>query len=287
MEFLNKMEFLIGFDPNGYPVEMSGGGTVLRELAKQLSILGQTVYVVSPQFNVNGTKLISPHEISKLDLNNLVTIYPEVIIGNPYNSKHVVRWILYHTKPEVESTWGTNDVYFYFNDLFVSKENKDKKILNCFDFKLNLFYDKKLNREGYCHIDRNHVRDSLDSTLKLKYDSEDLFYGHMTIGWEWLVNKLNTKKYFITYNVATYYSVIASMCGCISIILYDGIKEDNVKEKVITHKYGIAYGFEEVEESISNKELLKPYLNEVTNNSIKTIENFIFYWTSELKKNIK
>jgi len=57
--------------------------------------------------------------------------------------------------------------------------------------------------------------------------------------------------------------------------------------KVISHKYGIAYGFEEVEESISNRELLKPYLEEVTKESIETIENFIFYWNSELKKNIK
>jgi hypothetical protein len=277
------MQFLIGYDPGSFPVDMSGGHTVLRELAKQLSISGQTVYVLGSLFNVAGTKLISPDEISKLDLNNLITVYPEGVKGNPYNSKHVVRWILYHTNPEVEYTWGADDVYFYFNDYFVSKENKDRKILNCFDFKLDLFYDKKLDRNGYCHIDRNCMRLSPDSSLVLKYDSEDLFHGHLTMGWEWLVDKLNTKKYFITYNVATYYSAIASMCGCISIILHDGIKEDNVKEKVIANKYGVAYGFEEVDESISNRELLKPYLNEVTNNSIRTIENFILYWDSELK----
>jgi len=280
---VNKMQFLIGYDPGSFPVDLSGGHTVLRELAKQLSILGQTVYVLGSLFNVAGTKLISPDEISKLDLNNLITVYPEGVKGNPYNSKHVVRWILYHTNPEVEYTWGADDVYFYFNDYFVSKENKDRKILNCFDFKLDLFYDKKLDRKGYCHIDRNCMRASPDSSLGLKYDSEDLFHGHLTMGWEWLVDKLNTKKYFITYNVATYYSAIASMCGCISIILHDGIKEDNVKEKVIANKYGVAYGFEEVDESISNRELLKPYLNEVTNNSIRTIENFILYWESKLK----
>jgi hypothetical protein len=219
-----------------------------------------------------------------LDLNNLITVYPEGVKGNPYNSKYVVRWILYHTNPEVESTWSVDDVYFYFNDYFVTKENKDRKILNCFDFKLDLLYDKKLDREGYCHINRSSMRASSDSSLGLKYNSEDLYAGHLTMGLEWLVTKLNTKKYFITYNVATYYSAIASMCGCISIILHDGIKEDNVKEKVICNKYGVAYGFEEVDESISNRELLKPYLNEVTNNSIKTIENFILYWDSELKK---
>jgi hypothetical protein len=38
---VNKMQFLIGYDPGSFPVDLSGGHTVLRELAKQLSILGQ------------------------------------------------------------------------------------------------------------------------------------------------------------------------------------------------------------------------------------------------------
>lgn len=276
------MKFLIGFNCNGYPIEMSGGMTVIRKLAKDLVKLGYLVFVIDKQFNVNGTILISEAQASNLGFNDLITIYPEITKGNPLNSKNVVRWILYNTRPEIEETWSSSDFYFYFSEFFNTTRIEDKKILTCVDFKLDLFCDKNQQREGYCHIARYHKVNIPDYLLKEKYNSEDLFKGHMQNGWEWLVNKLNTKKYFITYDQATYYSVIAAMCGCISIILNHDDDKKYKKEIPPSHKYGIAYGFEEIDSSIKTRKLIKPYLKKMENDSIKTVKNFVSFFKNKI-----
>lgn len=276
------MKFLIGFDCLNYPVYMSGGMTVLKKLAKDLIQLGQKVYVINPQFNVEGSILVSKEQVKNIGLDDLVTIYPEIIPDNPFNSKNVVRWILYNTKPEIEKNWSPTDVYFYFNEVFTTTRNEDRKLLTCIDFNLDLFYDKNQERNGFCHIARYHKPNIPDFLLKDKYNSEDLFQGHMMYGWNWLVDKLNTKKYFITYDKATYYSAIAAMCGCTSIILSDTDKKHFDKEKIITHKYGIAYGFDEIEESIKTRNLLKPYLKELDGTLLDTVKKFISFWKSKV-----
>lgn len=276
------MEFLIGFNPGNYPVDMSGGMTVIRKLAELLSNKNQKVYVLNPQLKVGNTILINDSQVSKLNKDKLVVIYPEITQGNPYNAKHVVRWILFHTNPQVEFTWSYDDVYFYYSDFFNTSRKEDKKFLNCYDFKLDKFKDKNLNRDGYCHIARKKA--PLDYGLTEKFNSEDLFNGHASNGIDWLVDKFNEKKYFITYDDATFYSVIAALCGCISVVLYDKNKKEDLKKNMLTHKYGIAYGFEEVDESIQNRKLIRPNLENMISNSFKTINDFILFWENKLIK---
>ena len=276
------MEFLIGLNPGNYPIHMSGGMTCIKKLTEILSEKKHKVYVLNQQYNVGNTILINESDIDKLDKDKLVVIYPEIVRGNPYGVKNVARWILYHSKFDVEMTWSHKDSYFYFSEFFDSFRNEDKMLLNIFEFNLDKLYDMNLKREGYCHVARPKTQ--LDYTLSEKYNSEDLFKGHMTFGIEWLVEKFNQKKYFITYDDATYYSVMASLCGCISIILYDNEKKDYLKDKIQTHKYGIAYGVEEIDESIMTRDLLRPHLEKMTQDSLSSIDNFISFWKQKLKK---
>lgn len=266
------MEFLLGF-VHGHPADKSGGLTALKKLVSMLSDRGHTVYVLHNNFMTGNSILIS--DVSILNMEKVVVIYPEIVTGNPYNGKNVTRWILYHTKNE-EYTWDKTDVYFYYNDFFKTKKNPEKLMLNCYEFRLDEFKDLGLDREGYCHIYRPDKSPN-DFKIITQYKSEELIHGFFKNGWDWLIYKFNTKEYFLTYDDATYFSIIASLCGCKSIILYENKKHD-LKYKNPLLKYGVAYGFEELEESIITRPLMRDHLNNIDIESHKTVDDFIKYW---------
>ncbi len=266
------MEFLLGF-VHSHPADKSGGLTVLKKLVSMLSDRGHTVYVLHNNFMVGNSILIS--DTSNLNMDKVIVIYPEIVTGNPYNGKHVVRWILYHTKNE-EMTWSETDVYFYYNDFFKTKRKREKLMLNCYEFRLDDLKDFGLEREGYCHIYRPDKTPN-DFKIITNYRSEDLFHGFLRNGWDWLINKFNTKEYFLTYDDATFFSVISTLCGCKSVILYEN-KKPNFKNEMPLFKYGVAYGFEEVDESIKTRPLMRDHLSEMDKNSHKTVDDFVSYW---------
>ena len=130
------MEFLIGFDPGNTPIHISGGMLIIKKLVEMLTEKNQTVYVLNHQYKTEKAHLISFLEFSKLDKNKLVVIYPEIISGNPFQAKNVVRWILYDTNNRIENSWQLTDEYFYFNNLFkTNRIENNKKILNFFSLR--------------------------------------------------------------------------------------------------------------------------------------------------------
>jgi hypothetical protein len=266
------MEFLLGF-VHSHPADKSGGLTALKKLVEMLSDRGHTVYVLHENFMTKNSTLIS--NVKELDMDKVIVIYPEIVTGNPYGGKHVVRWILYHTKNQ-EMTWSDTDVYFYYNDFFKTKKNKERLTLNCYEFRLDQLKDLGLERDGYCHVFRPDKSPN-DYKIGIKYDSEDLFHGFLRNGWDWLINKFNTKEYFLTYDDATYFSIISTLCGCKSVILYEN-KNPNFKSEVPLFKYGVAYGFEDLENSIKTRPLVNGHLKDMEKYSEKTVDDFISYW---------
>jgi len=82
----------------------SGGQVVLHKLAYELSKTHK-VYTTTPAIFPNSQIEILPQiskltwDTSKIDFNNTVVIYPEITKGTRLGGKHIVRWILCHTKP--------------------------------------------------------------------------------------------------------------------------------------------------------------------------------------------
>ena len=91
----------------------------------------------------------------------------------------------------------------------------------------------------------------------------------------------NRKKYFLTYDDSTYFICIAALCGCIPVVLYKN-KILDYKEKTPYVKYGVAYGFEELEYAEKTLHLMRPNLEELEKKSIDTIDNFIYYWNTKI-----
>jgi hypothetical protein len=287
------MDFLIGFPFNG-PTQNIGGLQVIKKLTDVLTDLNQTVYVIGSSFN-NG-KTIQINNISEVNLNNTVIIYPETVVGNPFMGKNVVRWILYHTttpnppgifhkldfntflnlKKGIEHTWKNTDEYFYFNNYFETLKKREKKILKVYNFRLDEFYDFGLEREGYCHL---FYKNNIDQSFPNKYNSEHIPLGN----WEGIVNIFNRKKYFLTYDDSTYYLVVAALCGCVPIILCDNDKEKHRNGNPLM-KYGIACGFDDIEYAKNTMSLVRPNLIEEDEKSIESVKSFIEFCDKKFKK---
>jgi hypothetical protein len=272
------MEFLIGFNPGAKPIHISGGMLIIKRLVELLTEKNQTVYVLNRQYKTEKAILLDGLGLSNLDKNKVIVIYPEIISGNPFDMKNVVRWILYDTNVAIENTWSETDVYFYYNNLFKThkKTKEDKKILNCFYFNLDKLYDMNLKRDGYCHINK-HPRGVLKNETIEQYNSEEITEGFNKFGYDWLREKFNQKEFFITNDAATYYSAMAALCGCKSIILDKKLSLEE-RENLITHKYGVAFGFEEIENAKDSLHLLRPHLEDNERKSYIKVDNFIEFW---------
>jgi len=233
----------------------SGGNQVLHDLGKILSqdyttyVFGTTTVFDSKAICVNIDKA---KEIAIGD--NVITIYPEVISGNPFNAKNVVRYVLYYPG------WHAGDKEYSHNELIITYNNeyvKDTKYDNAFVLtvlnpNLNIMrnHNKKRNKIGLL------VRKCKDFDYKMKLLNE---YKHLlklpVISIDDEINKCtdliilskiyNTISLFISFDPHTYHSTMAALCGCTSVVIPS--KEISNEEFYNVQKYGVAYGFENID----------------------------------------
>ena len=132
-------------------------------------------------------------------------------------------------------------------------------------------------REGKCYIVRKgRIRKDLPS----EFDGPTIDYG---MDEEEIVRILNTCKYCYSYDMQTFYSTIAVVCGCISILVPEPGKDlcDYKSEDEIRQRAGIAFGDspEEIQFAVSTRPLLLQRLDASKTNN-ENINKFILY-TSE------
>jgi hypothetical protein len=233
----------------------SGGNQVLHDLGKILSkdyttyVFGTTTVFDSKAICVNIDKA---KQIAIED--NVITIYPEVISGNPFNAKNVVRYVLYYPG------WHAGDKEYSDDELIITYNNeyvKDTKYDNAFVLtvlnpKLNIMknHDKKRNKIGLL------VRKCKDFDYKMNLLNQ---YKHLlklpVISIDDEINKCtdlrnlskiyNTISLFISFDPHTYHSTMAALCGCTSVVIPS--KEIPSEEFYNVQKYGVAYGFENID----------------------------------------
>ena len=280
----------------------NGGVTVQYYLAEILSKYYKDVYIYNvhdnnKQNNIYNNFITSDH-IDKMNKMDFVVIYCEGIVGNPLNAIYVVRWLLSKVGQNVPvyyyNTWDRNELVYFFG---TEKELID----NNFYYKcLSLFYvDPKLDnlnkeRIGYCHTYRKQSKIYKDQNIKEKIEKihpDNSFLidsEHNQEKYNYL-ELFNSYKYFISYDTITFFSCIAALCGCISIIhpLPGFTKKDYYKmtgfyeymtENKVENIYGLAYGNSEEEINFAEKTngLLKEQLKQIQNWQIeKYIKSFI------------
>lgn len=208
-----------------------------------------------------------------------IVIYPEVIYGNPFGAKKVVRWLLYYYGkyyPDADESWGDNfskdDLVFCYRSIFnVPELNPLERTLCTPYFDLDLYKQTNFNkRKGKCYIirkgsGRNDLPKSFDGIIIDDLPEEEK------------VRVFNECKYCISYDTQTAYSVIASICGCISVVVPEEGKHREDYRKNEDVSYGVAFGFldEEIQHAMDTRAKLKEYYNNINSKSKKTAEQFI------------
>jgi len=278
--------------------DIKDGGTVVQyEVARILEKCGQNVRIYSP------TGILIQNEICNKFYNNdfpiddnCVVIYCEGTVGNPLNAKNVVRWMLSELGKNVPydwvNTWGKNELVYYFNSETRFYEAPEKigtvyKLLSCLYINPRIQNYKFNKRQGSCYSIRKsnwhangtvnffHFSDSFEITRE--YDQEQC------------IEVFNKCEYFISYDPLTFLSIMAALCGCVSVVHpLDGLTKQQwiqttaaaeyCKNKGLDNLYGIAYGnsSSEYQYAFSTIHLVKEQWDDIIKfNEEKTIIPFI------------
>ena len=238
-----------------------GGLVVQYELCRIIDSMGINIRMIAPENIPNS--IFSKFYQNDFDLNNTLVIYGETIEGNPLNAPYVMRWILAPlgicSYKDIYKTWGKNDLVYYFNNdkFFENNEamlgTKCKLLTSIYINPLIKKYNDPI-RKGYCHTFR---KSHYHKTLRYAHppNSLEIKREHKLVD---CINIFNKRQIFISYDPLTFLSIMAAMCGCVSVVIkIDGISNQYewlkttaagayVRDKGIERLYGIAYGIGEI-----------------------------------------
>lgn len=193
-----------------------------------------------------------------------VVIYSELIRGNPFNSKYSVRWILAPLGSLSESTiylnYNKQDLVYYFNSELKFNDHPDKmgtvyKLLSTLYIYPNIKQTNFNTRDGTCFTYRKH---HMHKSGIIHIHPPDSFEINNSHSQDNMIDFFNQYKYFISYDPLTFITIMAALCGCISIVhKVDGLSKldwikttaanEYIKHKGIDNLYGIAYGMEDLQ----------------------------------------
>jgi hypothetical protein len=285
----NKINFIIDCR-HSFDESLSGGIIVLHKLALELIELGHNVYMpTKPMYSDkiieipthgrtlnNYTNLSFGYDVFEYPIENTISIYPEITQGNPFNTKYVVRWVLQHTEKSVEITWDDTDFVYNFSN-FNTNKKYEKKQLTTFDFRFEQMYDKKYeSRNGFCFINHKNTPENHSEIINL-FKPTDLSGWEQKGNWSFLSEEFNKHEYFITFDRQTTFCILASMCGCKSIILNEDTSLSPLEYRQLNpfFQYGISYGLSDISWSSKTTHLCRDYIKELDKHHKKTVFNFV------------
>lgn len=201
-----------------------------------------------------------------------IVVYPEMVYGNFLQAQNVIRWFLYFNQFKGLNAYGKNDLFFSYREIFNDRDlNPTCQILNVINFDYELY--KKTNfglRKGTCYIIRKG---------KNRKDLPKYFDGPVidTLSEPEIINVFNQSAYCISYDTQTFYSSIASICGCVSIIVPEPGKTRANYIGQDDRAYGVAYGTgeNELEYAKSTLPKLMDYVNSFYDISSKNVDDFM------------
>ena len=279
MGSLNFITWAPGFTP------AYGGVIALHKLAHNLSLLGENSYLYTDRINPKWRAGMLPSDLPvSTNMDKTIVIYPEIVVGNPLNAKHVVRWVL--NTPGVcggDGIFGDEDLIFKFQEYFsVDEKYKVSGLLTALDVDFDTFRNRNEPREGECFM----IYKGKDKPLNLhKPDSMclDAFRGHFGH----LADIFNSKEMFICYDHATFVLAQAALCGCLPVVIPDGVhSKEEWKALFPAAKYGIAYGFDDIPWARETLPRVRENLERIMEEDLQSVVNFINICNSHVKVDV-
>ena len=295
-----KKKFLI-FAPSYN--EISGGIVVLHKLCSILNELGYESYlhpyIYSYELNrknikdflINFIKWSVKESLRRYKTNpafntplfkgsvenkdDWVVIYPEVVFGNPLKAKNVVRWLLHQPGfHEGHIYYGQNELYFKFNSAIVDfkfpHSVTSQSELKVIHYPLEHYNDIGVLSErsgtAYCLRKGKNKQIQHDLTDSILIDGKT----HAEVA-----SIFKRVKTFVSYDTYTAYSIFAVLCGCDSVVIPDkGVTEEEWYPNP-TDRYGLAYGFENIDKARETSTLVKGHINNEERKVKIEVESFV------------
>lgn len=270
------MKFVIfaegDYSPNG------GGSVALHKLCHNIASLGEDAYIMTSKKNPNYLgKQVNLRQAIEICKEDAIAIYPEVTIGNPFNCKLVMRWILYHVRKYGEfGAFSDTDLIYAYAPFFKLRFSRPfDGELRAHELNLDIFYNKNEPRKGDCYLikkgnDKEHNK-HLPNAIRLDDYPK---YGDKAN--QYLADIFNKCERFISYDTATWLNVMASLCGCESIVIPDAnVTPEQWHSGYQYFKYGISYGFSDLEYAKQTQHLLLPELLKIESETIQQTKDFI------------
>jgi hypothetical protein len=295
----------------GLFTEKIGGINVLYYLGKLLEENGKNVRMYCPKYIKNNNKnpYFNKYYKNDFDITEAIVIYPEIISGNPLNSKYVIRWILapigLNTSKDIYKSWNNNDLLYYFNN---EKRFEDDNILDNKNKLLPLLIINPFFKNYNINRNNNSCFTYRKSNIHKKIINihpNNSFEIKKSLPFNKLVFIFNTYKYFYSYDALTFLTVLSALCGCISIVYpIEGVSKLDwlkmtaaypyLKENNIDYLYGISYGLDDIEFAKNTSHLAKEQWENILdfnkkkyfNSFLTDIENINIFSFANTVKNI-
>jgi len=230
-----------------------------------------TDFKTNPHLN---TPVIKPSKNFNIK-DNTVAIYSEIVLGNPLNAKNVVRWLLHQPGFHYgQVMYNSGELLFKFNsainDFSYPGSKTSTQELKVIHYPLEHYNLEELpaDKKGvaYCIRKGKHkkiVHDLSSSTLIDNLSHKEV------------AKVFKKSKQFISYDTYTAYSIFAVLCGCESIVIPDkGTSETEWYPKEMD-RYGIAYGFENIEKANATAHLVKQHITNEEQKSLTNVEHAV------------
>ena len=308
-----KINFIVNIHYE-YENCLTGGIVAMHYLAYLLAKEGHNVYIFCkpeyPHENIHSIKSWRTQRFKGEGINseegearawenfsynhkNTVSIYDQDINGNWFGTDNVVRWLVYTADKRIINTWGKDDSIFSYGQQKEMLKGIDQKTINliAMDMHLDKFNNKNKKRKGFCYLFHKHTSPNAKEFLR-ELDANDLSNWKKIPNYcNYLNEEFNKHEYFICYDQLSFWPQIAALCGCKVIVM-------NVKDNPSTYydykitpqkyrlenplkKYGVAFGFDDLQHAINTQHLVEDHLIEMNKQNINTVKSFINYWENK------
>ena len=259
-----------------------GGIVVQYYLAQLLDKCGENVRIMTSNHvdNIIFTKYFTEIDSKTWTNNNTIVVYCEGVQGNPLNAIYIARWILSELGINVDKnildTWNKNELVYFFNsELRIIKQpekiNKIFKYLTAYYLHPSIINLNLPIRNGTCYTIRKALH--MCEGLKQLHSISDFEINRNHSQTE-IIQIFNKHLIFISYDPLTFLTIMAALCGCISVVhpykemsklewMNTTAVAEYISFKKIDNLYGIAYGTEEIEYAKSTLHLVKEQWDDI------------------------
>ena len=259
--------------------EDDGGLNVMYNFAKILDEMGKTARIY-PTYGYIQNTVYNKYFVEDFEIKNSIVVYCEGTHGNPLNAPHVVRWMLSKLGTNVPlergKSFGKKELVYYFNSELKFLKNPEMvgKIyknlgLLCIN---SIIKNNQNERNGeWCYTMRKY---EIHKTPIINIHPENAYEILQYNSQSTIVEFFNKYTYFVSYDPLTFLSIIAALCGCVSVVYpIDGIsKKEWVKTTAVNeyleynnldYFYGVAYGMEDIGWALTTMHLMKEQWNDI------------------------